>query len=96
MRFARRSRPSASSTPFVTQSELRDRLNEDATALSGALLLNARQSGFLDWLERQVDALQATRVDAETLQAIIQRWQQLRAAATLSDTGVADLIAVDY
>ena len=36
------------------------------------------------------------RVDAETLQAIIQRWQKLRSEATQFDTAVADLIAVDY
>lgn len=96
MRFARRSRPSPTPSPFVTQDELRDRLNGEATALSGALLLNARQSGFLNWLERQVDALQIKRVDVETLQAIIQRWQKLRADSCLTDTGIADLIAVDY
>ena len=94
MRFARRSRPSPS--PFVTQAELRERLNDDATALSGALLLTTLQSGLLNWLERQVDALQVRRVDADTLQAIIQRWQKLRADATGSETGIADLIAVDY
>ncbi len=96
MRFARRSRPSVSLSPFVTQSELRDRLNDDATALSGAMLLTTQQSGLLNWLERQVDALQIKRVDVETLQAIIQRWQELRVVATRSDTGIADLIAVDY
>ena len=60
------------------------------------LLLTTQQSGFLNWLERQVDALQINRVDVDTLQAIIQRWQKLRAAAAQFDTGVADLIAVDY
>lgn len=96
MRFARRGRSSVSPQPFVTQSELRERLNDDATALSGALLLNSQQANLRDWLDRQVDALQVKRVDVETLQAIIQRWQKLRAAATQSDTGIADLIAVDY
>ena len=96
MRFARRSRQSAPLSPFVTQSELRDRLNDDATALSGALLLTAQQSGLLNWLECQVDALQITRVDVETLQAIIHRWRELRGVAGRPDTGVADLIAVDY
>ena len=96
MRFARRSRSAVAPSPFVTQSELRDRLNDDATALSGALLLTAQQSGLLNWLECQVDALQLNRVDVETLQAIISRWQKLRAAAARSDTGIADLIAVDY
>lgn len=91
-RFRRR-RPLLS--PFVTQAELRDRLNEDATALSGTLLLTSQQTGFLNWLERQVDALQVYRVDADTLQAIITRWQTLRAAASRFDDGVADLIAVD-
>lgn len=94
MRFARRGRPAPS--PFVTQAELRQRLNDDATALSGILLLTAQQSGLLNWLERQVDALQVRRVDADTLQAIIQRWQKLRAEATQPDSGIADLIAVDY
>ena len=96
MRFARRSRSSSVPSPFVTQDELRERLNDEATVLSGALLLTSKQSVFLDWLDRQVDALQVKRVDAETLQAIIQRWQELRADATQFDTGAADLIAVDY
>ena len=96
MRFARRSRSSSTPSPFVTQDELRERLTEEAAALSGALLLTKTQSGFLDWLERQVDALQAKRVDAEILQAVIQRWQKLRSEATQFDTGAADLIAVDY